>query len=83
MAMEGKSGNFARGNGKETDAMKKSFKCSICGTKKRGFGNNPWPVTTGEDDRCCDSCDANHVVPARFRRLAAWLDQNGDAEIAP
>ena len=45
------------------------FECSICKFRFRGYGNNPWPVTQGEDDRCCDDCNAIHVVPARIANL--------------
>ena len=42
------------------------FKCSICGETFTGWGNNPWPVTKGENDRCCDTCNSIHVIPARL-----------------
>ena len=29
-------------------------------------GHNPAPVKTGEDDRCCDNCNATVVIPARL-----------------
>tara|TARA_R110002020_G_scaffold276042_8_gene491288 strand:- start:2151 stop:2408 length:258 start_codon:yes stop_codon:yes gene_type:complete len=29
-------------------------------------GHNPAPVKTGEDDRCCDTCNATVVIPARL-----------------
>ena len=35
--------------------------CSICGGAIVGFGNDAWPVN---DDRCCDQCDAERVIPA-------------------
>lgn len=40
--------------------------CSICGRKYIGFGNNAWPIKTGE---CCDSCDLNIVIPARIQTI--------------
>lgn len=45
------------------------FVCSICGNKFTGFGNNPWPVTTGDNDRCCNACDDFLVLPARLARM--------------
>lgn len=48
---------------------KEAFKCSICGGFFYGWGNNPWPVTIGEDDRCCDACNDISVVPARIERM--------------
>lgn len=43
--------------------------CSICGKEFEGFGNNPYPVTKGEDDRCCDECNDKYVIPARITAL--------------
>jgi hypothetical protein len=35
--------------------------CSICGGAIVGFGNDAWPVN---NDRCCDQCTAERVIPA-------------------
>src|SRR5262249_36140795 len=35
--------------------------CSICGGAIVAFGNDAWPVN---DDRCCDQCNAERVIPA-------------------
>lgn len=32
-------------------------------------GNNPKPVSTDEDDRCCDTCNSNVVTPSRMNTL--------------
>ena len=40
--------------------------CVICGTEIDGFGNNPAPVKASYSGRCCDLCNAIHVIPARF-----------------
>lgn len=42
--------------------------CCICGKKFTGWGNNPYPVVTNEDEdvRCCDDCNMTVVVPARM-----------------
>ena len=45
------------------------FTCSICGEKFKGFGNNPAPVTTGDGDRCCDTCNSFVVLPARMKAI--------------
>src|SRR5262249_60415510 len=43
--------------------------CSICGGAIVGFGNDAWPVN---DDRCCDQCNAERVIPAlRLREREA------------
>ena len=41
--------------------------CCICGKEFEGYGNNPAPVKN--DGQCCDDCNMNVVIPARFRRL--------------
>jgi hypothetical protein len=39
--------------------------CSICRTEYQGWGNNADPYP----GRCCDSCNAECVVPARFAMM--------------
>ncbi len=65
-----------------------AMKCCICGGDvdkhytPQGVmywdkGHNPDPVKTGEDDRCCDACNTNVVIPARFKTLlpvTRWED---------
>lgn len=34
------------------------------------WGNNPWPVATDEEDRCCDECNERYVIPARLMLMA-------------
>ena len=43
--------------------------CSICKKKFVGLGNNPQPVRTSGEDRCCDDCNNTVVVPRRFREV--------------
>jgi hypothetical protein len=44
--------------------------CSICGELYRSLGNSAAPVqypnATFWDGRCCDACNAKHVIPARL-----------------
>ena len=46
--------------------------CCLCGCKFTGLGNNPWPLSENENDRCCNACNEVRVIPARielrFRR---------------
>ena len=49
-----------------------TFICCICGKKCTGWGNNPWPVKDGENDRCCDDCNTEYVVPARIIQATDW-----------
>jgi hypothetical protein len=41
--------------------------CAICGKTYTGFGNNAWPVK--ENERCCDACNTEYVIPARLEKL--------------
>lgn len=52
-------GNFCPG-------CAKPQKCSICGQKYVGYGNNAYPVNSG---RCCDACNMTAVIPARLKAL--------------
>lgn len=55
-------------------------KCCFCGRplwnghatipekfKSEYFGNNPWPLSDNENDRCCDECNDYKVIPERIR----------------
>lgn len=54
--------------------------CAICGKKYSGWGNSTWGLWAGlsENDpqgekvRCCDSCNARYVVPARMGLIEKW-----------
>lgn len=57
------------------------FQCSICGELTFGYGDNPWPVRTGDGDRCCRDCNQRDVIPARIALLREeWAaDDRGEA----
>ena len=43
------------------------FKCCFCGEEVEGYGNDPSPIQTeNENDECCDVCNLTKVVPARM-----------------
>jgi len=44
-------------------------KCCICGVIFKGYGNNPWPIADRKDDRCCDRCNAEVIIPERIKRI--------------
>ena len=45
--------------------------CCICHCEFTGWGNNPDPYPTEDgNDRCCDECNMNFVIPARFKAIA-------------
>lgn len=43
--------------------------CCLCGRIFRGYGNNPWPLSHDIDDRCCDGCNDNKVIPSRLAQM--------------
>ena len=43
-----------------------SVTCCLCGRTIEGYGNNPFPLSENEDDRCCDNCNWTKVIPARI-----------------
>lgn len=50
--------------------MNKKYICAICGKENEGWGNNPYPVKTNYEDRCCDDCNTKFVIPARIMLLS-------------
>lgn len=47
------------------------MKCCLCGQEIKtdnaySFGNNPFPICTIENARCCDKCNNAIVVPFRI-----------------
>ncbi|MBR4377316.1 MAG: hypothetical protein IKP50_00300 [Bacilli bacterium] len=45
------------------------YTCCICGETFTGWGNNPWPLSDNEDDRCCDDCNNSTVLSARLEMM--------------
>ncbi len=49
----------------------KKYICCICKMPFTGYGNNPDPVK--KRGRCCDSCNAEKVIPARIEEaIKSW-----------
>ena len=44
-------------------------KCCLCGGELEGYGNDPAPLK--ESGECCDRCNAEKVIPARFEAVLA------------
>ena len=44
------------------------MKCCFCGKECGKYGNNPYPLSKDENDRCCDECNGK-VIAARLREL--------------
>ena len=51
--------------------MTKTGTCCLCGHRYTLYGNNPWPLSTVETDRCCRVCDNERVIPARLKLFYA------------
>ena len=47
--------------------------CIICQKSYSGWGNSADPVVVGEDNRCCDDCNTNIVIPRRLEANALGL----------
>jgi hypothetical protein len=48
----------------------KNPKCCLCGnTCENEWGNNPYPLSKNENDRCCNVCNDTKVIPARLEKL--------------
>ena len=45
---------------------KEEFVCVICGKEFEGYGNNPEPVKSSDEGKCCDDCNMLYVIPARI-----------------
>lgn len=60
--------------------------CAICGGHYIWGGNNPYPVITDKDARCCTRCDNAVVIPARIDEMITKtakqvLDTDGSEHI--
>lgn len=60
--------------------MKENIKCIICGTEIRDYGNNPYPITNGVEDRCCEICNCNIVIPTRMYIAVVMRDDSNIIE---
>lgn len=54
--------------------------CSICNKIYDNWGNNPSPLGRIED-RCCNDCNYQFVIPARLKRIAQNTTQLTPAQV--
>jgi len=55
------------------------FKCCFCGEEVEGYGNDPSPIQTeNENDECCDECNLAKVIPARINLVILKSRINAD-----
>jgi len=53
------------------------FKCCLCDKEVEGYGNDPSPIETqNEDDQCCDECNLTKVVPTRINLVISKNKSN-------
>ena len=53
------------------------FKCCLCGKEVEGYGNDPSPIETqNEDDQCCDECNLTKVIPTRINLVISKNKSN-------
>jgi len=50
--------------------MTGKFTCSICRKETEGWSSNAAPFP----GRCCETCNAGKVIPARIMRIRLGLD---------
>ena len=60
-----------------SDGKRRKFVCVLCGITAIGYGHNPEPLVEYEVGRCCDECNTNRVIPARLKRMAERMEQDG------
>lgn len=42
------------------------MRCVICDKKITNWGNNPYPIRTDSNARCCDACNSKYVIAGRI-----------------
>jgi len=65
--------------------MNETGKCSLCGGLYVHWGHNPQPLKDLEE-RCCDRCNHEKVIPARMNLpeggLGSWEEARKQNEMA-
>ena len=55
------------------------FICCLCNKEVEGYGNDPSPIPTkNENDECCDECNLAKVIPARINLVILKSRTNVD-----
>lgn len=57
----------------------KTGTCSLCGGPYEHYGNNPYPLAE-VDERCCDQCNYERVIPARLHKPEGYLGTWAEAQ---
>lgn len=51
--------------------------CCICNKEIHGYGNSPYPVNMELNAKCCDTCAATVVIPARLELIERSKRKHG------
>ncbi len=57
----------------EKEAEWQDWDCVLCGKMCVGYGNNPAPLASLRDGRCCDECNKTKVIRARIQQMRAHV----------
>lgn len=55
---------------------KKKMKCCICGKSFYGNGNNAYPLMRNRENKCCNECNNDYIIPLRMIEILAKKEQN-------
>jgi len=43
--------------------------CVLCNNSFSGWGNNPEPIKSFAEGKCCDDCNIKKVIPKRIEEM--------------
>jgi hypothetical protein len=55
-------------------------KCCICENIYHGLGNDPWPIYNSPEERCCNECKQEYVMPERNKLLRERVQKESERE---
>ena len=55
---------------------KKKMKCCICGKSFYGNGNNAYPLMRNRENKCCNECNNDYIIPLRMIEILAKKERN-------
>ena len=54
------------------------MKCCFCGDEIVGYGNSIRPIIRGKNDRCCDKCNLEIIIPYRMAEYISNREYNNN-----
>lgn len=55
---------------------KMKMKCCICGKSFYGNGNNAYPLMKNRENKCCNECNNDYIIPLRMIEILAKKERN-------